>query len=272
MKISKFVAKLAGTAAAAAISVSAFAAPSINNLDGTLQPFGGFDWASGAAAWTVGLPAVSTIGDTFQIYYAGWAVALDDTGSGTLLTPRLDTNPNGGKDPGKTYEYTTWQVINASFQGQSGNVISFDILGGSFDIYYDTNANASATTATWTNLKDGTKIVSGTYDASTDNQINIAKTSSIGMTGAVTFTDGGYINPALIGTSIASTLQLVGGTTTNFTQPSSVEGMSINAVTEALFQADANQTFTSSVPEPGSLALAGLALLGVGAARRRNKV
>ena len=38
------------------------------------------------------------------------------------------------------------------------------------------------------------------------------------------------------------------------------------------FQADANQSFETTVPEPGSLALAGLALAGLGFAGRRRKV
>ena len=273
MKLRKIAALLA-LAGAAAFGTSAQAAATITNLDGTLSPFGGFDWASGSAAWTSGFtPAV---GSTFTLYYAGWAVSLTDTGSGTLFTPRLDTNANGSPAAPGTYEYTIFGTLQEEITSCNADftVCEFKILGGTYDIYYDTAANAKQ--ANGTGFLDGTKIISGSVVGSPSNVFSNLTGGQATLNGSVTYTNGAYINPALVGTTFTSTLQLASAVT-NFTVPSGFD-FDNNGSTDALgqpgvivFQADANQTFTTSVPEPGMLLLAGSALAACGVFSRRRR-
>lgn len=257
---------------------TANAAATITNLDGTNGIFGGFDWAQGSAAWTAGF--LPSVGDTFTLYYAGWAsnVTMSDGNNfpGSVL-PQFDGSADGLKNSpasgfgGGSYEYTVFAAITEEVVSCGVSSCAFKVTGGTFDIYYDTNANAkTANNAAWTGFTDGTKIIGGTFDPSTTDQLfNNATGGQADVYGAVTFTNALYINPALTGTKVTSTLQL-GSAVTTFSKPTSVDGTGIG-VGEVLFQADANQTFTSEVPEPGALALAGLALLGCGVASRRRK-
>jgi hypothetical protein len=266
MKLTKI---FAAAAVALATIGTAQADPTITNVDGTLSPFGGFDWASGSAAFTTGFTGV--VGSTFTMNYAGWAVALNDTGSGTLYTPKLDTNPNGTPITSGAYEYTIFAAIQEKVVSCGATSCVFQVLnGGTFDIYYDTAANAkTAKAGAWSGFKDGTKIVSGTVGASAGQTFDDSTGGQVALTGSVTFTNGTYINPALVGSNFTSTLQLASAQTT-FSTPTSIDGSAVNAG-QIVFQADANQTFTTNVPEPAGLALVGLALAGCGLVSRRRK-
>jgi len=273
MKLRKLAATLS-ILGAAMVGTSAHAAATITNLDGTLSPFGGFDWSSGAAAWTSGFTPV--VGSTFDLYYAGWAVSVTDTGSGTLFTPRLDTNANGVPVAAGTYEYTIFGHLTEKITGCNANftICTFTITGGSYDIYYDTNANAKQ--ANGTGFQDGTKIISGAITGSVSNVFDTAQGGQATLNGSVNYTNATFINPALSGTTFTSTLQL-SSAVTNFNVPSGYD-FDGNGTSDALgspgvlvFQADANQTFTTSVPEPGMLLLAGSALAVCGLVSRRRR-
>jgi len=259
----------AAVISAAALSSTAFAAPTITNVDGTLSPFGGFDWASGGAAFTSGFTAVA--GSTFTLYYASWAGLITDTTGGSLYAPKLDTNPNGTPITTGAYEYTIFGTIQEKVVSCTLNTCTFQVTGGAFDIYYDTTANAkTVSNGAWTGFTNGTKILSGTVNVGGASQSFSNTTGGqAALDGTVTYTNSTYVNPAMVGTNLTSTLQL-STAVTNFSPPTSIDGTTVGA-NQIVFQADSNQTFTGRVPEPAGLALVGLALAGCGLMSRRRK-
>ena len=153
----------------------------------------------------------------------------------------------------------------------------FTAVGGTFDIYYDSTPDSNIVTGT--GFVNGTKVISGSIAPGVGPAGTftvISPTSGIGVfsfDGTVNFTEldstkDAYFNPALAATNAVATLQ-IGGTTTDWTTPTSwVDGGGIPAGA-LVFQADGNQTF-KPIPEPVTLALVGLSLVGLGVTRRRR--
>ena len=269
----KFARRFAFGSALLMAAAGAAASPSITNLDGTFDPFGGFDWSKAGNVITSG-PIVN--GGTVTSTFWANAIAINDTSSNPFTTPNLFP-PNGSG----TYEYTSLATVtetvtcSGAIGDPCGSSATFTATSGSWTIYYDTSPNSNLITGA--GITDGVTLLSGdvTSGGGTFNLVGGGGGGFFSYIGTVTNTNNTYINPDLLGTTAFSTLQF-GNLTTSWTAPTSQPGA--NGGTTAIpagtlsFQADANQSFTqTTVPEPGTLALLAAAILGIGFVRRRSK-
>lgn len=76
---------LALATAAIGLSAPAMADPVISNLDGTLVPFAGFDWASNGTAISKPVTEDLKVGDTFTTYYFATAEGIKAVGGDRLI-------------------------------------------------------------------------------------------------------------------------------------------------------------------------------------------
>lgn len=268
--IKKLALSIGAAAAAMAMSLSAHAA-TISYTGGQFTTFNGFDWASDGTAFTTGFVPVD--GDTFNLTYFASAVALR---SPNTVPSGMDIIADGVSTGfGYTIVANLNERVTQCFAG--GAICSFQLDAGStFDIYYNplllANTNAGSLGTGYTL---GTKIISGTVSATgpfgggTFTVSGSGGTGSASLLGTVTYTNSAFIAPDLVGTTFGTQLNL-GNLITEWTNPGGFAGTAFNDG-NIVFQADGNQTFTEAVPEPGSLALVSLALLGAGAVARRRK-
>ncbi|MEO5654575.1 MAG: flocculation-associated PEP-CTERM protein PepA [Nitrosospira sp.] len=262
---------------AASISASA-SASLITNLDLTAaSPFGGFDYSQNGTAISTPGPSYKD-GDTVTTYYFADAVAINKTGGGIFATPNLLSSAPGTSFAVGQYEYTITAQINEVISGCGGpcaGAATFTPTGGTFNIYYDSfglaGGNTVANQVTGTGFTDGALLLSGnvspggggTFDPTTGTGI-------FSFSGQVLTTNSTYITPDQTNQFDIATLQF-GSSTTNWTAATAspfgaLPGSNIQ------FQADGNQNFTvAAIPEPGSLALIGISMMGLFAARKRYK-
>lgn len=269
--------KLAVAAALAAALGSASAATTITNVDGTYS-FGGFDWSSTASVWIKGYDIVSGGAgrtgqtDVFTMHYQAYAVNMQDANGQNFLPPSMKTTDVAGG-----YEYTINATLTESVTCMNSDcsAVLINIVSGVWDVYYDTTGDAVLGATGISGVLDGTNILSGNFTSGQptfgpQGPTNPGNVVLAGVfAGTVTYTDPAYFNNPLLGTLAVSTLQF-GNRTTSWNRPSQFDGLGPtgpNTNTDWVGQADANQSF---VPEPTTLALAGLALLSVGALRRRK--
>jgi hypothetical protein len=255
LKTLAVVAALAGSNAAMAVTIT--------NSTGSYANWGGFDWASNGTAVVEGYAPV--VGNQFDLTY--WAsAALATTPIGTTLA-----GPSAGILLGD-YEYTIEVILRESVVTVEGGgaSASFSILSGSFNIWYDTNVNANQVTGA--GITDGTLLISGTILPDPSGGFNVVTGGSAALQALITYTNSDYITPDL-GSSNATTTLQIGNTVTGWVAPTSLPGAAGGTQDflpgSILLQADANQTFRA-VPEPGTMALLGIAMLGLGLVRARK--
>ncbi len=287
MKLNKIFAAVA-VIGVAAFGTAAHALPTIKNLDGLQTPFGGFDWTAGSAAWTTGFTAVDN--STFSLDYASTAAAVTKTDGSAFAGGFIDGIADGLKSSvlgtflatGAAYEYTVFAHLTEKVVSCAAvSSCTFMVTGGTFDIYYNEFAGGApsgpnfAKESNGTGYQNGVKIISGTINGGPTTLFDTVTGGQASLSGSVISTNLAYVNPALVGTQLTSTLQL-GSAVTNFTIPTGYDynndgvtaGSELFTAGQLIFQADANQTF--SVPEPGALLLAGFALAACGLVSRRK--
>lgn len=269
------VLKKAFSAAALGLSLIAtmpVQASTITNTNGTFN-WTGFDWDSNGTAYTTGF--VPTAGDLFTINAFAVATSLKD-GASNILGLSLDSNADGVSAGAGFYEYTLSVTLNESVVSCTGGGTSctFAITGGTYSIYYDTSPDANALAGSLgTGFLDGSLLLSGAVFAQPGGTFTVSGTGGSGVTsilGSVTTTNAAFISPPQSNTTATTTLQLGTAFTNGYVSPGGFNGVPFAPGPGTIvFQADANQSF-SSVPEPVSLALFGIAMLAGGAASRRR--
>lgn len=252
---------------------SAFAGATLTNTKGPFPTWGGFDWASNGTAVVEGFDNTIQVGDPaddFSLTYWATASTIVDMGGAIINLATLGILDN-------SYEYTIEAMINetATCLVASGGFCTnakFDVTSGSFKIWYDTSPDANQVTGF--GITNGDLLMSGTILAALGGGFDVIDGGAASLIATVDFTNNTFINPDLVSTNATTTLQGA-VTATGWVPATSMPGVA--GATQALpanviqLQADGNQNFDPAVvPEPGTLALLGVALGGLGFVGRRK--
>ena len=289
MKFNRLAAAIAAMAAGSAFAAPTFVIPGGQSLD----PFGGIDWAGSGTAYTQNFDqAAANSGQQFDFTTTFFSYA--NPGSGIQRPDGTNFNtPNlqGGQAStgANAFELTTVATVNERGQCTNGGAsCTFTVTGGTFNVYLDTNVNSRVGAgATLAQYQDGTRIIGGTITGGDSNftassNVPGAGSGRVSIAGRTDFTNSAFITPGLDGTTATATLQ-IGSFTTNWSRPTAIVGAADSCTASGpgaaprsctlTFQADANQSFAvAAVPIPGTLALLGAALAGVGITTRRRVI
>ncbi|WP_075794081.1 flocculation-associated PEP-CTERM protein PepA [Massilia putida] len=284
--------KLIPVAAALGFAFAASSAQAFTLKDGTnvlATDSTTLDWnatGSGVAKGVGPFGSPLTVGQTFQFLYQSNLASVD--GDTTALFNGLDFNANGVKGAGKTFEFTIVAKMTEKVTNLTGATAEFGLAGTAADnkvaIYYDTKANASTTGGT--GFDDGTLIALLTIvPSNTQSTFTIVGAGgqgstklSAGKVEAGDFIDPNYldgVSSLLFGVNFESNLNFPAGNsaTLNFHKGGSslFPDYTVNTSKDIVFKVDGSNTFTNAVPEPGTMMLLGMGMLGlVGAQRRRR--